>query len=234
MTREEALYDFLFGEEFDEDLYEDLEEAIEGEITASYNNSFEADNGEYEVVTDSEADGLAEERVNDLLDDVGVFGLSDYTTQWVIDNALTTDWFEEAQNESNEFYVEDIESETPSDSDRFINRLHEEMYDEDVIDLELEYDDDDEVMNEDEVEKKVEDSKWDFVQKLNNNYDDPIEWYKDNFGSEAVSEVAKKHDLVDTDEVVEMIIETDGRGHVISSYDGEEYENDRYYIYRTN
>ena len=36
------------------------------------------------------------------------------------------------------------------------------------------------------------------------------------------------------DSFVESAIETDGRGHFISGYDGEENEQDEYFIYRVN
>ena len=36
------------------------------------------------------------------------------------------------------------------------------------------------------------------------------------------------------DSFVESAIETDGRGHFISGYDGEEVEQDEYFIYRVN
>ena len=40
--------------------------------------------------------------------------------------------------------------------------------------------------------------------------------------------------IADFDEFVEDAIDTDGRGHFISWYDGEENESGDYFIYRTN
>lgn len=40
--------------------------------------------------------------------------------------------------------------------------------------------------------------------------------------------------IKDIDGFVQDAIETDGRGHFISSWDGEEYEHENLYIYRTN
>jgi len=40
--------------------------------------------------------------------------------------------------------------------------------------------------------------------------------------------------ITDLDEFVDDAIETDGRGHFISRYDGEENEEGQYFIYRTN
>lgn len=38
----------------------------------------------------------------------------------------------------------------------------------------------------------------------------------------------------DIDQFVYDAVEADGRGHFISSYDGEEHESENFYIYRTN
>lgn len=36
------------------------------------------------------------------------------------------------------------------------------------------------------------------------------------------------------DEFVESAVQSDGRGHFLSTYDGEENEEEKYFIYRTN
>ena len=45
-------------------------------------------------------------------------------------------------------------------------------------------------------------------------------------------------DFIDEDGFIDDVISSDGRGHTLSSYDGEEgelvYDNEWYYIYRTN
>jgi hypothetical protein len=40
--------------------------------------------------------------------------------------------------------------------------------------------------------------------------------------------------ISDIDEFIQDAIDSDGRGHFINSYDGEENEHGEYYIYRTN
>lgn len=40
--------------------------------------------------------------------------------------------------------------------------------------------------------------------------------------------------IVDVDAFIDEAIDTDGRGHFISWYDGEENEQDEFFIYRTN
>lgn len=69
-------------------------------------------------------------------------------------------WFEMAMNESNEFYIDDIRNEGASCSYDCGSRLEEEMADADC---------------------KTEE---DFLNYLNGQYDDPIEWYVDNFGAD--------------------------------------------------
>lgn len=71
---------------------------------------------------------------------------------------LTT-WFEDAMNESNEFYIDDIREES-SCSDEYENRLAEEMAD---------------------AECETEEE---YLEYLNGQYEDPIEWYVDNFGAD--------------------------------------------------
>jgi hypothetical protein len=45
-------------------------------------------------------------------------------------------------------------------------------------------------------------------------------------------------DFIDEDDFIEAVIEADGRGHTLSSYDGNEnevsFDDEWYYIYRTN
>lgn len=69
------------------------------------------------------------------------------------------EWFEDAMIESNEFYIDDIREES-SCSDEYESRLEEEMA---------------------EAECETEE---DYLEYLNSGYDDPIEWYIDNFGAD--------------------------------------------------
>ena len=69
------------------------------------------------------------------------------------------EWFEDAMIESNEFYIDDIREES-SYSDEYETRLEEEMA---------------------EADCKTEEG---YLEYLNSQYDDPIEWYIDNFGAD--------------------------------------------------
>lgn len=68
-------------------------------------------------------------------------------------------WFEVSMKESNEYYIADIREE-PAFSDEYETRLEEEMAD---------------------AECETEE---DYLDYLNSNYDDAIEWYVENFGAE--------------------------------------------------
>jgi tetratricopeptide (TPR) repeat protein len=252
-SREEALYLFMKGEDFEG--YDDLDDAVNSEVENDYGNYFSCDGEEYLVFEDEdEARDYAIEGCINLFDDVGVFGLSDYTTDWAINNAMDASWFDDAMQESNEAYAEDIKDESSSDEDLYVNRLHEELVDfglMDELDLPDEPDEDDHEENgdydeayeaweeevqelKDSAESEAENKISELAEKMGENYDDAIEWYKDNFGSEELGEIAKRHNLIDEDAVAEMIVDTDGIAHCISSYDGEEHEQDSYLLYRHN
>jgi hypothetical protein len=64
---------------------------------------------------------------------------------------------------------------------------------------------------------------------------DAIEWYINDFGEKELTRTVKKYNLVDEDEVTDFIINTDGLGHILAGYDGEEHDiGGGYYAYRTN
>ena len=76
------------------------------------------------------------------------------------------------------------------------------------------------------------------INEFNSQYENGYQWYKETFGTEDMQYLIDKHDLLDIDAVIEFWQEVDGRGHIISCYDGIENEieiNDiTYYIYRLN
>ena len=227
-TEEMALYLFLFGETFDKEVYDDLEEAVDNEIGTRF-GEYQADGGSYKVYNgEDEAIDAAVESLNDLFDDIGVFGLSNMATSWAIDNALESAWFEEARDEDNDNYASDIRTENSSDSDLYLNRLHEEMVEAGIMD-EMDEDSD-----EQKIDSEIDENLEKFFEYRNSDYNSAIEWFKEYFGEEELSSVAKRNNLVDTDAVAHFIIDTDGLGPVLSGYDGNEYEQDGYLIFRAN
>lgn len=80
-------------------------EKIEGNI-------FTISNGqEYYVLTDEEAQEIYVDLQIDLINELGLEGFTEYALQYIIDNCLNINWFNEAMIESNENYVYDLEEE---------------------------------------------------------------------------------------------------------------------------
>lgn len=186
------------------------------EIFNTYENEFETPEGDYLVVTEDEARELAEDDIRNLFDELGLESFTPYFRDWIIMNALDTDWFEEAVRESYEAYVDDIKYEE--------GRFEEEILDAGIIseeDIENGYD-------EDEASEK-------YVEYLVENAGDPVDYCGDSFGWDWVSEMADTHDLFNMDEIVEQCIQEDGIAHFIARYDGDEIELENgLYAYRTN
>ena len=75
-------------------------------------NIFTMNNGEeYYVLTDKEAQEIYVDLQTELINDIGLEGFTEYAQQYIIDNCLNIDWFNEAMIESNENYVYDLEEE---------------------------------------------------------------------------------------------------------------------------
>jgi len=289
--------------EYTEEPLTDIEEA-------SYNEGeFNIGDDHYLVLTDEEADAYAKDRVKDLLDDIGIEGLSESAKEYIYENCVDTKWFDEVMAEHNDSYAYEIKEESSSDENVYVNRLHEEMvernimeepdwpeeedyesedfvreefselepdaddfdtdeeysdaydeweqrekeFDEEQDRLEEEWDEEQERLEEDnsnrfddavdeyryELEHEVENKIDDFVESLNNDYEDGIDYFRQNFGSEEVERIAKEQSLVNIDEAVDYIIEVDGRGFSIAP-DGEEdsiiidYKKEKYEFYVYN
>ena len=197
------------------------------------NNSFSVGNAEYMVCTDEEADEAYREDEEGLIDELGLDGFSDWFQDWIINNCVDIDWFEEALREEADYLAGEWLSERSSMYD---NRLVEECYDNNLID------DDDFETDEDgdpDYEQCTVD-EWDLQERFKDWYvdnNDAIEWYKLNFGEDSFKNAVKEYNLVDWDAVIEETRSNDGRGS-LAKYDGNEnefdYNGETYYIYRTN
>ena len=75
-------------------------------------NIFTINNGEeYYVLTDEEAQEIYVDLQIDLINEFGLEGFTEYAQQYIIDNCLNIDWFNDVMIESNENYVYDLEEE---------------------------------------------------------------------------------------------------------------------------
>ena len=187
-----------------------LTEVFEGENIDSIEIANDARikvNGQtYLVLDDEEADNYYYDYQKGLIDDLGLDGFNDYFKDWIIDNCINEEHFFNIMNECNEFYLDDIENEESLTHD---NRLEEE------------------------IEENGCKDRDGYLELLNNNYDSAVDWYRDNFGDNMLTDYIKEHEyLIDWDTVIEECTSVDGRG-AISDYDGCEIElEDWYFAYR--
>jgi hypothetical protein len=230
----------IIREEFEDDeravalaTYLDIEV---DDITNNGGTSYETPDGEeYLVVTEDEARDIAEESIQSIFDDLGLESFTETFQDWIQENALNSDWFEDAMRESFDSYVSDIESE---DSDTFDNRLIEELFDNELLTIDdFEQDEDEETeypTGELKDDVDLESLKERYIDKLCDQ--DAIDWYRDNFGDADLREVLKENpNIIDMETVVDRAIDVDGIAHFIATYDGDEIELDNgYYAYRTN
>ena len=153
-----------------------------------------------------------------------IIGFEDY---------VDTDWFRDAMYESYEAYAQDIENEG---SNIYDNRLVEECYDARLIDDEdFELDEDGEpdytqcTVPSYELQEMLADH-------LCDDWGDPVEWYRENFGDDAFREVVLHHNLVDEDELAKYVVDTDGPANTLDTWDGQgaefDFDGTTYYIYR--
>ena len=190
------------------------------------------DGEEYLVVDEDEARELATDSIKNFIDECGIQGFTKDFQDWIISNAVEGDWFKDAQREGNEFYFDDILEEG---SDKFENRAIEELYERGIISDEDFEEDDEGNVDYSQFKGDPNDYKDDFVDAMCEDWSDPVEWFRDNFGDEQFTEVVTKQNLIDIDSVVDTCIEWDGIAHFIATYDGNEIElEDGYFAYRIN
>ena len=167
------------------------------------------DGEEYMVLTDDEAEKIFYDYESNLIEECGLDAFTDWARDYIIENCLDVDWFEDYFREDYESYANDIETESAS-SDEYANRLEEEMAEAECADVE------------------------EFIDYLVDSIsDDFVGNFKFYFGEEMLTDVIMNNNLLDIDAVIDYIKEEDGRG-IIASYDGIENEEGEYYIYRTN
>ena len=165
--------------------------------------------GEYIVLTEEEAYDAAKESIKNLIEDLGLESFSEGFQEWILDTCVDKEWFDEYLEDYYTYYIDEIRDEE-SDYEEYETRLEEEMDDAGV------------------------DTEEEFLDYLIEGAGNSIEWYIDNFGYEEFKSVCKECDLIDWDSVIEEVISEDGIANSIATYDGKEYEVDKYFIYRLN
>ena len=179
------------------------------------------DGEEYYVVDSDEAEELARDYIENVIDEMGLSAFAPDFQDWIIDNACKTDWFEDACKESYDNYAYDIQSE---EDEEYGTRLAAECVENELI-SEEDFEDGQYVGDEDLAELLSE--------YLFDQVDDYVEWYRDNFGENELTYIVTENNLFDIDHIVNECILWDGIAHFIAHYDGIEIDLDNdLYAYR--
>ena len=213
---------------------------------------FEYGGAEYAVGNDEAADEAAIERTRSLIDDIGYEGFNPSFMEYYVDGDRVADyaedWFWDDMSEAPEDYLDDDDRELTQHSKDEIEKINEEIgrLQEDLeeldsdVEIEVAQDRIDE-LEERKEDIKMDDDNYEYTEDAKDEYVerrmdevryDPVGFLRD-FGME---ESIK--DFIDEDDFIEGVVESDGRGHTLSSYDGVEnevsFDDEWYYIYRTN
>lgn len=190
-------------------LIEDVES-----VTHTYINEYDPEmvveslEGDFVVFNNyTDAEECAIKICKDIIEDCGLTENLIYEAE--IQGMIDESWFEDFWREHNEF------------------QAYEEAIEYVATEEELEQLDNGEIA-EDEIREN-------YLNTLNVAIDG--QWmyeYKFHFGDEEFHRVLIREGLIDLKELANYCVDIDGVGHYIASYDGDETEQEGYYIYRTN
>ena len=263
--RTEALYEFLV-EEGVPTLYEDENgEEIEEDKYFIYpsgrgnygGKQYEWLGGDtlqpdtYDVYTQDELDSAAREYVESMVDDLGYEAF----TSWVWDQAIDR----EQWNSWLESFYEDIIRDDPESYDiplqlsvnqqhqvnqltKTIENLNNRLRNEELSDEEYENIEKKIEGLEETIEEIKEDPQGGYDESsIQNEINDRVSEYVDDFDDFIKNYGYEKNfimDFVDLDEVTDIVVNSDGYGHLLNSYDGEMFETqvngDWYFVMRSS
>ena len=194
-------------------------------------HNFITPDGEYWVGTYDEAYEAARDEIEQIYDEMGLEAFSESFQEYILDNFIDWNAFEDDMTEYYRSYIDDIESEGDSEYD---NRLLAEMVDAGIL-----TDEDFIVDGEDEWAEKtlsssvdLEYKKDEFLEYLCDNMD-VEDFVKDMYDTETLSKVVADNGLIDLESVIDECISEDGIAHFLASYDGEECDlGDDLFAYR--
>lgn len=185
-----------------------------------YTEEFETPEGDYLVFTYDEAYEDAKDYISQTIDEMGLEAFTEGFQEWIIYNALDTDWFEDAYEEYQTELVDELSE----------DELVEEATDIGILEAD-DFDEDGNYVGSDSLdfirEAVLEDRLSDDI--------DYVEWFEENFGKEELRQIINDNDLLDREKIEEECIDEDGIAHFLASYDGEEVDlGEDLFAYRTN
>ena len=215
------------------------------EITEGYDeNNFEVETDEEDmgffVGTYDESYEAAKQDVLNLIDEIGIESLNpDYDWTEFVDD----DYFEEAYEEMERGYLEDIKLEDDS-KDIYANRLIQELVNDWNIlsndDLVLNEDGLLDLADEDDYDDYIEQGTEALMNDIKDYYGTYAKAYLDEFGKGHFNAFVKERgeNALNYEDMAKDIVNTDGMGNSLATYDGVENEvtvqGTDYYIFRTN
>jgi hypothetical protein len=265
--RTEALYEYL-EQNGDVDTFEDEEgnEVPEdkyfiypsGRATYGYGKQYEwlgGDNGfnpnTYDVYTEEEADDAAKVAVEQMLDDMGMESFSEWVFEGALDTKSWISWLEDFYDDivRNDPENYDIPLELSQQQMRQVQQLQatldslnkrletEELPDDQYEALELKIEG-----LEDTIQEIKDDPQGDYDESLiENEINDRVNEYEDDIkGFISMYGYDKDFimDFIDTDEIVNTVISSDGYGSILNSYDGDydtyNINGTEYYVMRVS
>ena len=165
------------------------------------------DGTEYAVGTEDEFRRAQKTQWENYLDDMGLEGVTDWAREYIINNFVDEDHFEDLLRDEVEYYVEDIKNEDSDDDEQWESRFDQEMEENNASD-------------EDDLIEILMDA-W--------SGGDAIEYYKMNYGEEEFYHSLSDGNNIDVDAVIDWLVDQDGDS--IEGYEVEATEiDDQWYF----
>lgn len=195
----------------------------EDEITNLYDDVYEYDDKEYLVVDKNEALDYVYDDIQSLMDDIGLDAFTPDFREWIVENCIESNYFDNWVVEDLEQLAEEYDMEGTLADECWSNGY---ISDEDI-------DDNGEYIGDGDLQKIYVDGR---LEDINNSLQTSLDYVADNFGWEIIEETVKNNlDSLDMDAIVKECIELDGIAHFLAGYDGKEIDlGDGYFAYRNN
>lgn len=133
------------------------------------------------------------------------------------DEIVDKGWFESAAEEECQYRVDDL-------YDSGEGAVIDELINLGLVEETEEYfgTDNDGDLDEAQPLFDVDDYRDQILQKYNEDIEDPIQYYIDNFGENEMGKIVQDNNLIDIDTLAEKIVDEDGPANTLSRYDGKE------------
>lgn len=193
----------------------------------------EDDDSEYIVADYGVAKELAKERVKSIFEEEGLSAFTpnfaDYVCKNFGDKEFIDDTVEECLNDD----IEDLHDEDAFDN-KFETRFEEECYEYNVLgDEDFEENEDGVLVLKDKSVTNIEELEYQLKSAIFANIGDHYDYLYDRFGEDEVREMLENNNAFDEEAIAEEVINSDGIGIQLASYDFEELDlGDGLFAYR--